>query len=422
MEVACAPRGSTSSIRSDRETLGILRNDYGGVGSEGWDMATLGFHTRRMYKSGDLWSYSTVGDEAEVRRRLALSAGAVDTPFTGETPLIGACRSGHVGLVRLLVDGGASGAVLDGGGRGPLHYLGAFDTEDMRDIARRLVAAGASLEPWCWRSSDISREGAGLDYRYGLAGGTPLLWAVQANCREAVEVLLELGAMTFPQRPAGRTGRHFSPVRWAARMHQSEMLDMLLSSVGGGTTVAEMLNSALEESQEGTGPILPIGLAASQLGGLVFARILLHGSDHIEQCFKTAHRLLDAGASVERVTEGGLTALHIAAGYIGPPYGLGALLAWENGRYRPDLADWAESVSSARVHEDQPTFDELLALDVVTDEEYTWPSILAEAALRTDNTHYINAIITKHQEVDTTQADYSEPFRNAWWVVSKPLS
>src|SRR3569833_3065462 len=292
MEVACAPRGSTSSIRSDRETLGILRNAYGGVGSEGWDMATLGFHTRRMYKSGDLWSYSTVGDEAEVRRRLALSAGAVDTPFTGETPLIGACRSGHVGLARLL------------------------------------AAAGASLEPWCWRSSDISREGAGLDYRYGLAGGTPLLWAVQANCREAVEVLLELGAMTFPQRPAGRTGRHFSPVRWAARMHQSEMLDMLMSSVGGGTTVAEMLNSALEESQEGTGPILPIGLAASQLGGLVFARILLHGNDHIEQCFKTAQRLLDADASVERVTEGGLTALHIAAGYIGPPFVLGALLDW----------------------------------------------------------------------------------------------
>jgi len=289
-----------------RETLCVLREDYGGIGSERWHLAPLGSRIPWMDRPGQLWFHSTTGDEVEVRRRLSLYPGTVDTPFTGETPLIGACRSGHIGIVRLLLDGGASAALLDDGGRGPLHYLSSFDTEDIPHIASRMVAAGASLEAWCWRSSDLDRGGAGLDNRYGHAGGTPLLWAVQADCREAVKALLDLGARVFPQRPDRPKGRHYSPVHWAARMHQSEILDMLLSTAETSSTaakVAEILNAAWESSQEESEKILPVGLAVSYPGGLVFARMLLHGADHIEQCFKTVHRLLDAGADVKEVHE-----------------------------------------------------------------------------------------------------------------------
>jgi hypothetical protein len=46
--------------------------------------------------------------------------------------------------------------------------------------------------------------------------------------------------------------------------------------------------------------------------------------------------------------------------------------------------------------------------------------ILNEVALRTDNTHYINAVITKHEELDaSTRADYSEAFRTAWLLGHK---
>ncbi|KAF4417816.1 serine threonine kinase [Fusarium acutatum] len=166
----------------------------------------------------------------------------------------------------------------------------SFDTEDMAYMARRLVAAGADLEAWSWGSSDLSRGGTGLDSQYGHANGTPLFWAVQANCRGAVEILLNLCAKVFP------------------------------------------------------------------------------------------------------------------------PHGLRALLAWNNGGFRPKAADWMKSLSLACVNDDRSTFDELRAIDVVADERFTWSTILGEAALRTGETYYISAIITKYQHLDQDPADYSGPF------------
>jgi len=107
------------------------------------------------------------------------------------------------------------------------------------------------------------------------------------------------------------------------------------------------------------------------------------------------------------------SALGLAAN-LGPPYGLRALLSWKNGRHRPGIADWAKCLSLACFNDDQSIFDELRKVDVVAEGEHTWPNILAEVALRTDNTRYIHAIITKHQELETTPADYSVAFRNAW--------
>ncbi|KAL2132943.1 hypothetical protein VTI74DRAFT_3133 [Chaetomium olivicolor] len=284
----------------------------------------------------------------------------------------------------------------------------------MQDIAQRLVAAGASLEAWSWRSSDLYSGGTGLDSQYGHANGTPLFWAVQANCRQAVEILLNLGARVFPQsKPARRTGRHYSPVHWAARMHQSEILHLLLRNYKANTGVTEVLNTAWEAAQEGSPAMLPLGLATSYPGGLVLARMLLHGANHIEQCFKTVHLLLDRGADVGQVSAAENSAFGMAAN-LGPPYGLRALLTWRDGRLRPDIADWAKYLSLACINDDRSTFDELRAIDVVANEHYTWPSILAEVALRTDETYYLNAIITKHQELDPAPADYSAAFFNAW--------
>ena len=77
-------------------------------------------------------------------------------------------------------------------------------------------------------------------------------------------------------------------------MHQSEVLSLLLSHAETnpnttGSSVAEALNTAWEASQAETLAILPLGLAATYVGGLLLARMLLHGAGHIEQCFKTVH-------------------------------------------------------------------------------------------------------------------------------------
>ncbi|EJT79527.1 hypothetical protein GGTG_04612 [Gaeumannomyces tritici R3-111a-1] len=92
----------------------------------------------------------------------------------------------------------------------------------MRNMVRRLISAGASPEAWGCSSSELSYRGAGLDGRHGHTDGTPLVWSMQANCRQAVEIILDLGVKVFPQsEPASRRGRYYSPVCWAARMHQT---------------------------------------------------------------------------------------------------------------------------------------------------------------------------------------------------------
>ncbi|GAB1320919.1 hypothetical protein MFIFM68171_11129 [Madurella fahalii] len=156
----------------------------------------------------------------------------------------------------------------------------------MVEIAGLLLAAGGELESWSTDSSDLFQA---------------LLWAVQANCPKAVQVLLDLGAKVFPiTRPVHRRGRHFSPVHWASRLHQSEILKMLLDNAAKtGIDAAEPLNTAWESMEEGVDEMLPLALASSYPGGFVMPRIMLHGADYIQQCFRTVHMLLNAGAKVD---------------------------------------------------------------------------------------------------------------------------
>ncbi|EEB88558.1 hypothetical protein MPER_13545, partial [Moniliophthora perniciosa FA553] len=63
-----------------------------------------------------------------------------------ETPLLSACRGGHLGCALYLLD---LGATPDGGQfaeETALYWLSSFAEEDVPTIASRLVAAGAQLE------------------------------------------------------------------------------------------------------------------------------------------------------------------------------------------------------------------------------------------------------------------------------------
>jgi ankyrin repeat protein len=436
----CARRLRQLNPGRHRATLRVLRRDYGGIGSKCWHLPPLGpdFSKAEAYQ---LWYHSTTGHETELRRTCAVSREAVNATFEGEaslpaacrenvnatfkgeTPLIAACRSGHGKIARSLLEAGASAAQLDDCGRGPLHYLSSLDAEDMQDIAARLMAAGASLEAWSWYTTDLWC--GGFDSLYGHANGTPLFWAVQADCRPAVEVLLGLGAQVFPQSAGRPTSidkeRHYSPVHWAARMHQSEILGLLLghaeanSSTTGGKGVAEALNTAWEACQERLTRVLPVNLAATYGGGDVFSRILLHGASHIEQCFKTVHLLLDAGTSIERLGEADHRLALKMAAELGPPYALRALRTWRDGAFRPDMDEWGTAVCMACAHDDRSTFDELRAMDVAVPKgPLGWPSMLAQVALVTNQTYYVHAIMEMHEALDPAPADYSAAFDAAW--------
>jgi hypothetical protein len=175
------------------------------------------------------------------------------------------------------------------------------------------------------------------------------------------------------------------------------------------SSVAEALNTAWEVSEYDMPPMLPLARAATYAGGVLLERMLLHGASHIEQCFRTVHLLLDKGAHVGLVAGTTYSALWMAA-ELGPPYALQALRTWRGGGLRPGIQDWTECVSMTCIDNNRSTFNELLAMDVVAEEPLSWPAILAYAAQKTDQKHYANAIITKHEGLDPAPADYSRAF------------
>ncbi|KAK1832866.1 hypothetical protein QBC39DRAFT_64619 [Podospora conica] len=402
-----------------------IRSKYGGIGSEDWNLASLKHEIPGSDVLGRVWISATTNDETELRDTIPrLPRGHLDLLFGGgETPLMAACRSGHVNVVQILLESGASAAVCDDGGRGPLHHLSSFQSEDIPDIARNLVSSGADLEAFSWRCSDFSSGGAGWDSRYGHANGTPLAWAVQAKCIPAIQTLLELGAEVFPQPKsiptrARRSGRRCSPIHWASRLHQSEILAMLLAKPNMDTPIDELLNSAWESMLEEVIPMLPLGLAVSYAGGVQLARILLHGTSHVDQCHRTVHLLLDAGALVNnrghKLGEARESEFITACDF-GPPHGLSALLTWHNGILRPDTRAWLQCLLLSCRDGSKGLFDELLAVQINLTGPYTWPGILNEVVQRTDDVCFINAIITKHQAVEPGPYDYSVPFATAWY-------
>lgn len=142
-----------------------------------------------------------------------ITNGTVNSQFLGETPLIGACRSGQSNIVRILLNEGADATRLDHLGRGALHFLSSFDTQGMAEMAHLLLGSGGELETWSTGSSDFScsKGRPGFDSKYGHGNGAALLWAVQTNCSEAVKVLLDLGAKVFPiARPVLKTVNHLA--------------------------------------------------------------------------------------------------------------------------------------------------------------------------------------------------------------------
>ena len=396
-----------------QKTLSLLRRDLCGIGSERWDLTQIWPAGDGKPISQELWYYSATGDEGKVRSLLSLCPWDVNSKFLDETPLIAACRSGHSSIARLLVDKGANASLLDHQGRGALHFLSSFDTGDIAEMAHILVGAGGELEVCSKGSSDLSCSHGrpGNDTFYGHGSGTVLLWAVQTNCLEAVKVLLDLGAKVFPTTcSTNPKDRHFSPVHFASRMHQSEILKTLLDNANTKADVD--IPAALNEAQamEEDIQVFPLAYAASYPGRLAAARIMLHGADHIRQCYKTVHLLLDAGATAD--VDG--KSVFSFTSSLGPCHGLRALFSWGDGRLRPNFTEWVKSLLLACGAEDRDTFDHFLAANVITKEGQGWPEVIDELARRTDDTYYVNAAIAKHKALSPALADYSAAFSTAW--------
>lgn len=152
----------------------------------------------------------------------------------GETVLYRACMCGAYEAVILLLGLGASPALRPFGSAGPscLHWLIAFHPDKMETAAAMLVDKGASTHALTnsWEKM--------LHYPFKTPFGSPLHWAVEFSCVEAVVALLKCGAdpglrdgvrtFTLPFRDPGFEPRSADEVG-----HQ----DVILGPPGGSTPV-----------------------------------------------------------------------------------------------------------------------------------------------------------------------------------------
>jgi ankyrin repeat protein len=139
----------------------------------------------------------------------------------GRTPLHIACRAGDAKITRFLVDRGAKASVQDSTGTFPLHWLWTFEDEDIPDIARILVNAGADVNVSTGEHDKISDSFYSQEHQ-----GTALHTAIGVRNFKAVRELLDIGADvdSCPYESM------CSPLELAAQLHLAEMVQELLNN------------------------------------------------------------------------------------------------------------------------------------------------------------------------------------------------
>ncbi|KIK64251.1 hypothetical protein GYMLUDRAFT_241432 [Collybiopsis luxurians FD-317 M1] len=151
-----------------------------------------------------------------------------------ETPLLSACRGGHLACALYLLD---LGALPDGdpfNQETPLYWLSSFSEDNIPVIANRLVQAGASLtsHPHPTRQA-IRKKYILADFEnLFLLPASPLSRAVMMESLPAVRALLALGADPLeglvPKQNDAKTDLAGCPVAAAAVLCLPEILQVLL--------------------------------------------------------------------------------------------------------------------------------------------------------------------------------------------------
>ncbi|KAK7442986.1 hypothetical protein VKT23_015932 [Stygiomarasmius scandens] len=167
--------------------------------------------------------------------------------FNDDTPLLCASRGGHTDCVLYLLDKGAEPDGSPYASETPLYWLCAFKPtlEDMLEVGKRLVRAGASLKN-SNRPVRIPKRNQRSEADYEdlfLLPVSPLSRAVMMESEDAVTVLLNLGADPLEAYEARSS-------------EQSSICPVVLASVLGYSETLKMLLEHLDETEEGRNKVL----------------------------------------------------------------------------------------------------------------------------------------------------------------------
>lgn len=148
-----------------------------------------------------------------------------------ETPLVCACRTGNLKCALLLLDFGADPNNSTSGIEPPLHWLCSFKGSEMKEIAEKLISAGAEIDGGGgFMRSDVRAIAADWEHLFTVST-TNLGRAVIMNNLEAVNVLLDLGAdpLAISNRQKNEPARN--AVGIAALLNFPNILEILLQSL-----------------------------------------------------------------------------------------------------------------------------------------------------------------------------------------------
>ncbi|KAJ6563824.1 hypothetical protein B0H19DRAFT_942471 [Mycena capillaripes] len=242
----------------------------------------------------------------------------LENQVKSETPLLAACRGGHLDCALFLLENGARPDGSDEmGEETPLYWLCSFSPHDAAIIARKLVDAGALLAQHGKKRQDrlhTPSVWADPENLFSLPV-SPLSRAVIMQSISAVEVLLSLGADPLEglDSQAGHiTFNSTCPVVVAAVLTLPRILQILLSHVDATTPLfspAEMLQGVFQKSispaVDPTSLQSRLSRCGSEYKSAMFETLQILHSWHLnilpERGFRPAHPVLARMVSLAKI-------------------------------------------------------------------------------------------------------------------------
>jgi ankyrin repeat protein len=181
----------------------------------------------------------------------------------GRTALFLAVQGGHVDAIKVLLERGRSDPSLPNeDGHTALHMLIMMGTADVDEALALMLEAAPELDLNVFSSSTMDAT-----EHWTELWGAPLHWAVLGGNKATTAALVRAGARVhdWPEDSC--------PVRLAASLHLSEILELLLAALPSGFSL------------DGCNPLFWLNASNP------FRRLLLHGKDHVSQIGKTVSLL-----------------------------------------------------------------------------------------------------------------------------------
>ena len=212
-----------------------------------------------------------------------------DCNSRGETPLLFAARSGHLGALLVLIELGADPELAaEATGDIPLHWLCSFDDEDIPVAVRALVKANVNAQALEFPNRYVETE---------FVAGTPLHRAVARDSLAAVKVLLDLGANPYSSTGEGLDD---SPFALAVSLHYPHMIRLFLQTCKGEPSEMLILPSGKS--------ILISAMDGGSVSGNTMGRLIRHGRRQTSREEETFSLLFELGARSH---------IHVLPGYQG---------------------------------------------------------------------------------------------------------